>query len=116
MKTRFLSISIFYNNTYRNCAAGAKSETFETGFLLVPDGNHKPEDIKEHYPDKPIYKLFEKQIGHTLYYSVREIDIDGNWIKKQANGPMFGGNFISSSDSRFPFHYPLPIHDRFEGW
>ena len=29
-------------------------------------------------------------------------------------GPMFGGNFIYSSDSRFPFKYPIPIHDRYE--
>lgn len=29
-------------------------------------------------------------------------------------GPMFGGNFIYSSDSRFPMKYPVPIHDRFE--
>jgi hypothetical protein len=29
-------------------------------------------------------------------------------------GPMFGGNYISSSDGRFPNAYPIPIHDRFE--
>lgn len=37
-------------------------------------------------------------------------------------GGMFGGNFIYTSDSRFPSlygamncaHYPIPVHDRFE--
>jgi hypothetical protein len=29
-------------------------------------------------------------------------------------GPMFGGNFLYTSDSRFPLMYPVPIHDRFE--
>lgn len=31
-------------------------------------------------------------------------------------GPMFGGNFIYSSDSRFRAisAYPIPLHDRFE--
>ena len=29
-------------------------------------------------------------------------------------GPMFGGAFIWSSDSRFPSDYPIPVHDRFE--
>jgi hypothetical protein len=29
-------------------------------------------------------------------------------------GPMFGGNFIYASDSRFPCQYPIPVHDRFE--
>lgn len=29
-------------------------------------------------------------------------------------GWMFGGNFIYSSDSRFPNDYPIPVHDRQE--
>lgn len=29
-------------------------------------------------------------------------------------GPMFGGNFIYCSDSRFPLKAPVPIHDRYE--
>ena len=35
-------------------------------------------------------------------------------------GPMFGGNYICTSDSRFPCvcgkygKYPIPVHDRFE--
>lgn len=35
-------------------------------------------------------------------------------------GPMFGGCFVYSSDSRFAkltgTHNPLPVHDRFETW
>ena len=33
---------------------------------------------------------------------------------KHRNGPMFGGNFIYTSDSRFPNNYPIPVHDRWE--
>lgn len=29
-------------------------------------------------------------------------------------GPMFGGNFVYSCDSRFPGDYPIPILDRYE--
>ena len=29
-------------------------------------------------------------------------------------GPMFGGNFIYSSDSRFPSDSPIKVFDRFE--
>lgn len=29
-------------------------------------------------------------------------------------GGMFGGNYISTSDSRFPTTAPIPVHDRFE--
>ena len=28
--------------------------------------------------------------------------------------PMFGGHFIYTSDSRFPFEHPIPVHDRYE--
>lgn len=28
---------------------------------------------------------------------------------------MFGGNFVYSSDSRFPFDAPVAVHDRIEG-
>lgn len=33
---------------------------------------------------------------------------------KPATGGMFGGNFVYSSDGRFPGVGPIPIHDRFE--
>lgn len=29
-------------------------------------------------------------------------------------GPMFGGNFVYSGDSRFPSVHPIPIYDRYE--
>ena len=29
-------------------------------------------------------------------------------------GPMFGGRFVYTSDSRFPSEQPIHIHDRFE--
>lgn len=31
-------------------------------------------------------------------------------------GPMFGGNFVHTSDSRWPFPGPIAIHDRFDTW
>lgn len=34
--------------------------------------------------------------------------------KPELIGPMFGGNFVWSSDSRFPGKHPIPVHDRFE--
>ena len=32
------------------------------------------------------------------------------------NGPMSGGNFVFTSDSRWPSKAPIPIFDRFEKW
>ena len=31
-------------------------------------------------------------------------------------GPMFGGNWVWASDSRWPFPGPIRVHDRFESW
>lgn len=33
---------------------------------------------------------------------------------KDTVGPMAGGNFIWTSDGRFPNRYPIAVHDRFE--
>lgn len=35
-------------------------------------------------------------------------------ILKSGRHPMFGGNFIYTSDSRFPSDAPLKVHDRLE--
>lgn len=40
----------------------------------------------------------------------RPIGVDG----KPRLGGMFGGNYIKTSDSRFPVQAPIPVHDRFE--
>lgn len=40
----------------------------------------------------------------------RPFDMNGNILK----GGMFGGNYITTSDSRFPTTAPIPVHDRFE--
>lgn len=114
METRFISCSIYYNQRYRGCAAGAKSELSEDGFIETLGGNYSMDDIIEHYPDRPIYRMGSFRVGDDHFYAY-EIDHKGNQVQPgNAVGPMFGGNFVYSSDSRFPFDYPLGIHDRFE--
>lgn len=41
------------------------------------------------------------------YWRAIPADNDGKW-------PMFGGCFIHTSDSRFPFSHPIALHDRYE--
>ena len=31
-------------------------------------------------------------------------------------GPMFGGNYVTTSDSRMLTDHPIPVHDRFDTW
>jgi hypothetical protein len=49
--------------------------------------------------------------GDVKHVRAVPIDVDG----KPMLGGMFGGHWIWTSDSRFPFHTPVPVHDRFEG-
>jgi len=59
--------------------------------------------------DSPAVRITEKTVwGETYKYAV---PVDTPEGKK---GPMFGGNFIYSSDSRFPSDSPIRVHDRFE--
>jgi hypothetical protein len=40
----------------------------------------------------------------------------GYWDLEKMIGPMFGGNYITTSDSRFKevCPHPVPVHDRYE--
>lgn len=37
-------------------------------------------------------------------------------VYETSGARMFGGNFVWSSDSRFPGRAPIPVHDRFEAY
>lgn len=36
------------------------------------------------------------------------------WPANKERPGMFGGNFVKTSDSRFPFATPIPVFDRYE--
>ena len=64
------------------------------------DINNLPDDalvlIKKSFMGKPFY--FAKPVS----------------LVKSDRHSMFGGNFIYTSDSRFPFDAPIKVHDRVE--
>lgn len=70
--------------------------------LLVGEGI--PE-VFEDQGDMPVFKLVERVIFGNQYLHVQPV---------QPGHYMFGGNFVYTSDGRFPNPYPLPIHDRQE--
>ena len=63
--------------------------------------------------DRPAVCLVRRTFGKKEYLHVEPVDISTG--QKQI-GPMFGGAFIYSSDSRFGkiSQYPIALHDRFE--
>jgi len=96
--------------------------------ILVVNANG-PTDPK-HYPDRPTFLLVKGNVPGALKL-VPAVDAgDGTYVEKLADGmcgPMFGGNYGDTSDSRFGelserlvpgtrFHGAVPIHDRYETW
>ena len=63
--------------------------------------------VFEEDEDRPTLELVRRIIGgHEYIHAVP---------KEQTNkNSMFGGNFVYTSDGRFPNKYPIPVHDRFE--
>ncbi len=70
-------------------------------FILVGEG--VPE-LFEPSEDTPVLELKKKFYGREY--------IHASPITERYT--MFGGNFVYSSDSRFPSDYPIPVHDRVE--
>jgi hypothetical protein len=69
--------------------------------------NETREEIEKIISTEKIIFILSEGLGHQKYRAL-PITHDG---KKWA---MFGGNFLWSSDSRFPHDAPIPIHDRYE--
>jgi hypothetical protein len=75
-------------------------------FVLVGEG--VPEVFEER-KDLPALKLVKRNFGGRIYLHAEPFEKPEGHV-----GPMSGGNFVYSCDSRFPNDYPISIHDRFE--
>ena len=82
---------------------GGFSATHDQVLLILPEGGPIKPDGKI-----PVVKL----VDHKPYYHVVESDVKVH--DNGFSGCSFGGNFIYTSDSRFPSRFPIPIHDRRE--
>lgn len=105
MKT--IPVDVYKCSKYSGCSNGGISEEYKTLFLDCPDGY-----IEKEPNDETVLHVDFVIVGGQAYYHAEQYSA---YIrKKNMVGPMMGGTFIYSSDSRFPFDYPLPLHDRFE--
>ena len=94
-----------YRNTLGDCTAdGVTSKLDKMVLLDVPNTPFEPKDDQSDALVLVKRELFGKEYIHA----------EPVHKKPGMVGPMFGGNFIYSSDSRFPSKYPIPVHDRFE--
>lgn len=90
-----------------DCTNGGISSKAEGLCIVNVEGPFKPSD--KHPP-----AILDKHVGHAI---IKPVGMDRQWL-------MFGGNYGSTSDSRFStaieqltghrFYGAVPIHDRTE--
>ena len=95
-----------FKSSLGDCTNGGASSFTDSAIAVHP----KCGEVFSSDLDRPAFKLVERDLPQGKYWTAYPFDRDG---KPRTNG-MAGGNFIYSSDSRFPNQYPISIHDRFE--
>lgn len=106
------SVCVYKSARFGDCSLGGISSKFPELILLPTESTRKQGII--------VPELFEAHDnGIFLYYRPEFKDLIAapeNYLDKEHYWYMFGGNFLWSSDSRFPAKFPIKIHDRREGW
>lgn len=108
MKT--LPVGVYRNAWIGDCTNDGISASQERLYLVCDQGFHDLPD-----GDPRLIRLVKRSFhgGESAHLSVEPVN-DPRYGDGKHVGPMFGGNFVYTSDSRFPSDYPIPIHDRFE--
>lgn len=112
MKTvKCLPVDVFRSH-YGDCSNGGISAGNNTLYLECERGF-----LDKDPSDPTCLRLVKREFGGGTYYHAESYTgkaaifsrTDGATV-----GPLFGGTFIYTSDSRFPADYPIPLHDRYE--
>ena len=105
VKKTGLLVSVYKTNRLSDCTNGGLTSKFDQ-FILTGEGIKGPFEPSERTPE---LKLVRRNIYGKEYIHAEPVDRpdSGNV------GYMAGGNFIYTSDSRFPT-YPVSVHDRQE--
>lgn len=94
-------LMVFVLRSPTDCSNEGITTKYEK-FILIGDG---------------LPELFEPSEDTPALYLIRR-NIDGqeylNASTTPGNSGMNGGNYVQTSDSRFPIAYPIAVHDRFE--
>ena len=98
-----LMVWVYRSPGLGDCTNGGISARHDRLLLQCPDG---PEEVAP--GDERLLCLVDRG-GHLHAEPVTR-------PQGRMAGPMFGGNYISTSDSRFGAPYPIPVHDRWGTW
>ena len=112
-KVRALTLSVYKNPLYAKCANGGWTEEHDELYVACNEG---PWEVDG---DDPALFQLKANVFGTIRLEPRN--------KPQGMcGPMMGGSYAGTSDSRFsrmverltgqPWHGAVAVHDRFETW
>lgn len=109
-KVKALRLNVFSNPSCRSCANGGWTEGHDELYVACPEGNWEVEET-----DPALFDLVRGPFG-IAYIRPRN---GGDGV-----GPMMGGSYAGTSDSRFsrmceeltghPWHGAVAVHDRYE--
>lgn len=107
MEQSGLVVFVYRDARGSDCTNGGVTSKFDHMVLIDPK-IRAPFTVSNTCPG---LKLVRRNFGGSEYIHAEPLE-----QPKGRVGPMFGGNYISSSDSRFReiCQYPIPVHDRFE--
>jgi len=103
--------------SYGDCSAGGISSKYKEVTAINCEGPFDPA------PDRPPV-ILESHVANCV--RAVPVDTDGRPLRRpEHTGPMFGGCYVASSDSRFgekvrallghKFYGAVALHDRYEG-
>lgn len=103
-----LIVEVFKAATGPDCTGGGASSR-HAEFVILDDAMPGPFAPT---PSRPALRLVRRNLHDGEYIHA----VPDEPRPAGAAGPMFGGNFVFSCDSRFRAvtNYPIPVHDRYE--
>lgn len=103
-----MSLIVFPFRAKTDCTNGGVTAQHDV-FLLIDEHEPVPADAR-----LPVLRIVRRNIGGVYVHAEPVIKPEG------VAGPMAGGNFVHTSDSRWKalvgHDYPISVHDRFETW
>jgi len=92
-----------YKDRGGDCSNGGISSRYNDVLIVTPDGWIDVDGTEEN-----LVELCFIEYGGKTHYYLEPV------ARPTGVGWMYGGTIVSASDARFPFDYPLKLHDRQE--
>lgn len=104
-KTRYLAVSVLRHAGMADSTNNGVTKRHDRVAIECPDGNlTDPGEL-------PVLAIRRRKLFGGTQEHISAVPLE---VLQSGKHPMMGGNFIWTSDSRFPHNYPIPVHDRVE--